>query len=558
VLRLFICSNRCTLLLISALFLMAAQFNQRAAADPGTAADENCPVSVATGASHGSLKVASSTKWQPVGGEIRFTLTELTSQPENVSVWFNWQDAHDQKTCAQSPRVQFISKSSVLGDSTKMENVYSAQLPPLDGDARNAPWIEGLKHWRFRNVVPLADMYVHANVKDDKGADALVIMVGSVGVSTPWLAFVIAIGLVAVAWGFLLSWAAARNVPGGKLLRVISTPHGVASLSQFQIMIWSTVIGAGIIYVMLISGNLIDIPTTTLGLLGVTGLTLIGSRLHANSDGTPQRLSPPGLVANPTVTGTPTSNTVVLSWTPPAGAEQPFSYTVQMRLSGAGSWSTVATDIGAPPYAVTGLAAATSYDFQIFAMNAGGAGPASLAVPATTLAAAPPGAVGPGQVTGLTAGANPEGTVSLQWAALNPAPSSYVVQYRPVGSLPWATYSNTANTPQIVLGLDAGTTVEFLVFAITGGVAGAPSTVVVATTASRMPQWSDLVMSGDGNVEIDLSRVQMLLFTSIAAAFTAMTLVNTGEIPDIPIGVLGLVGLTNGVYLASKTMGRSR
>jgi hypothetical protein len=542
--------------LISALFLIAAQFNQRAAADTGAVADAKCPVSVATSESLGSLKVESTTRWQPVDGEIHFRLTELTSQPENVSVWFNWQDAHDQKTCVQSTRVQFISKSSVLGDSTKIEIVYSARLPPLDGDSRNAPWVEGLKHWRFRNVVPLADMYVHANLKDDEGVDTLVLMVDSVGVSTPWLAFVTAIGLVAVAWGFLLSCAAARNVPGGRLLRVISTRRGVASLSQFQIMIWSTVIGAGIIYVMLISGNLIDIPATTLGLLGVTGLTLVGSKVHANSDGTPQRLSPPGLVSNLTVSGTPTSNTVVLSWTPPAGAEQPFSYTVQMRLSGAGSWSTVATDIGAPPYAVTGLAAATSYDFQVFAMNAGGAGPTSLVVPATTLAAAPPGAVGPGQVTGLTARANPEGSVSLQWAALNPAPSAYVVQYRPVGSLPWAIYSNTANTPQIVLGLDAGTAFEFLVIAITGGVAGTPSTVVVATTASRTPQWSDLVMSGDGNVEIDLSRVQMLLFTSIAAAFTGMTLVNTGEIPDIPIGVLGLVGLSNGVYLASKTLGR--
>jgi len=323
-------------------------------------------------------------------------------------------------------------------------------------------------------------------------------------------------------------------------------------------MIWSTVIGAGSIYVMLISGNLIDIPPTTLGLLGITGFTLVGSKLQANSDGTPQRLSPPGVVANLTVTGTPTSNTVVVSWTQPAGAEQPLSYTVQVRLSGAGPWSTVATNIGAPPYAVTGLVAATSYDFQVFAMNAGGAGPASLVVSATTAAAAAAPAAGPGQVTGLTATADPTGTVSLQWAALNPAPGAYVIQHRPAGNLPWATYSNTANTPQQVAGLDAGITFEFQVFAITGGVAGTPSSVVVATTASRTPQWSDLVMSGDRNVEIDLSRVQMLLFTSIAAAFTGMTLVATGEIPNIPIGVLGLVGLSNGVYFASKTIGQSR
>jgi hypothetical protein len=65
-------------------------------------------------------------------------------------------------------------------------------------------------------------------------------------------------------------------------------------------------------------------------------------------------------------------------------------------------------------------------------------------------------------------------------------------------------------------------------------------------------------MSGDTNVEIDLTRVQMLLFTSIAAAFTGMTLIDTGEIPDIPLGVLALIGLSNGVYLASKTVAQKQ
>jgi hypothetical protein len=37
-----------------------------------------------------------------------------------------------------------------------------------------------------------------------------------------------------------------------------------------------------------------------------------------------------------------------------------------------------------------------------------------------------------------------------------------------------------------------------------------------------------------------------------------MTLIDTGEIPDIPLGVLTLVGLSNGVYIASKMVGPSR
>jgi hypothetical protein len=217
-----------------------------------------------------------------------------------------------------------------------------------------------------------------------------------------------------------------------------------------------------------------------------------------------------------------------------------LSYTAQIRFSGAGAWRTVATDIGAPPYAVTGLDASTQYDFQVFAVNAAGASLPSPQVSASTAGPAAAAGAGLAQVTGLTAGSNSDGTVSLQWTALNPAPS------------------NTANTPQRVTGLDPGTTFEFQVFAIAGGGAGTPSSIVLVTTTPRTPQWSDLVMSGGQNVEIDLSRVQMLLFTSIAAAFTAMTLIDTGVIPDIPLGVLTLVGLSNGVYIASKMVGPSR
>jgi hypothetical protein len=127
------------------------------------------------------------------------------------------------------------------------------------------------------------------------------------------------------------------------------------------------------------------------------------------------------------------------------------------------------------------------------------------------------------------------------------------VQYRPTGSLAWATYSASANTPTLVAGLKPGTNFTFQIFGVTGGVAGTPSTLVSATTPPRIPQWRDLVRSSDGS-EVDLARLQMLIFTSIAAVFTGLTLFNTGTIPDIPVGELALVGVSNGVYLASKAV----
>src|SRR6202050_5395571 len=272
----FMQGTRASRSLIIVVAFFVGQLDQNAIAATEAPSHQNCVGQVVSDTPEGSLKVASTTRWEPVGGEILFTLKELPAEPRNVTVWFNWQDTSDASTCVQSPRVLFVGKSTTLGDATKIEYTYSARVPPLDVDAKSFPWIDGIRHWRFKNVVPLADVYVRADRKDDQSAVAPINMMGSVGVSTPWLAFVIAIGLVGVAWGFLLSWATARGVPGGRLLRVISTPHGVASLSQFQIMIWSTVIGAGIIYVMLISGNLIDIPGTTLGLLGVTGIALVG------------------------------------------------------------------------------------------------------------------------------------------------------------------------------------------------------------------------------------------------------------------------------------------
>jgi len=262
-------------------------------------------------------------------------------------------------------------------------------------------------------------------------------------------------------------------------------------------------------------------------------------------------------VTNMVVAGAPTDNSVVLNWTAPASAQAPFSYTVQMRLAGAGHWGNVASDIGGPPYAVAGLTMNTAYDFQVFAINAGGAGPTATLLNVMT-AAAPAGvaAGAPGQVTGVSARALSDQAIEVRWAALAPQPGSYTVQYRVAGTLPWATDSVDAVTPRAVARLDGGTAYEFQVFAATGGAAGAPSAVVAEKTFARNPSWSDLVMNDGDGTQVDLARLQMLVFTSIAAVFTGLTLFNTGAIPDIPVGELALVGVSNGVYLASKATGK--
>jgi cellulose 1,4-beta-cellobiosidase len=231
-----------------------------------------------------------------------------------------------------------------------------------------------------------------------------------------------------------------------------------------------------------------------------------------------------------------------------------------MRETGTLPWATVAPAIPAPPFAVTGLQANTVYDFQVYAVNGAGSGPPAvrLGVPTGAAAQPPPGA--PGPVVNLVAqpGAQADSQARLTWTGPAPAPQTYVVQYRTLGTLAWSTASGTAATPYTVTGLEGGTDYEFQVFAVNAGIAGQPSSIAALRTADRMPRWSDLVISGDGANEVDVTRVQMLLFTVIAAVFVAMKLLAESDIPDIPSGILTLMGLSNGVYLGAKFITGSR
>jgi hypothetical protein len=501
---------------------------------------------------HGTMQVQPGTRWQPVGGEVQFALTGMEKPPDNVTVYFAWEDERGKSDfCHRSPRVRLLPRTATTADTTYL---YAALVPSLD---TTGAWWVGSGHEKSTSTVPIVNVYVHGVIPVDANKPVAFILTDTLGISSPWIVYLIVIAFSALAFGLLTWWAHKRGLPGGWLLRIISSPNGVASLSQFQVFIWTAVIGVGVVYVMMLSGNLIDIPVATLGLLGVSGFALVGAKLQAGTDGSPQRIGAPGAVTSLAVAGAPTHNAVVLSWTAPASAQAPFSYTVQMRLAGAGHWGNVASDIGGPPYAVAGLDVNTAYDFQVFAINAGGAGPTAVLLNVSTAAAAAGAAAGaPGQVTGVDTRVLSDQAIELRWAALAPQPNSYTVRYRVAGTLAWATDSVAAVAPRTVAGLDGGIDYEFQVFAVTGGLAGAPSDVVVATTIVRRPRWSDLVMSEDSGTQVDLARLQMLVFTSIAAVFTGLTLFNTGAIPDIPVGELALVGVSNGVYLASKVAGK--
>jgi hypothetical protein len=68
------------------------------------------------------------------------------------------------------------------------------------------------------------------------------------------------------------------------------------------------------------------------------------------------------------------------------------------------------------------------------------------------------------------------------------------------------------------------------------------------------PQWSDLIIPDRSTGEIDVTRLQMLSFTLITAAFVLVKVVTDYEIPSIPANFLVLMGISNGVYVGGRSL----
>ena len=356
------------------------------------------------------------------------------------------------------------------------------------------------------------------------------------------------------SWALFFSWGRTAGVRGGLILSVISTPKGRASLSQFQIMVWTLLLATGLTYVMLLSKNLIDIPATALGLLGISGAATVGAKLKTGTGGAIAAPNAPGAVTGLTQQGNASASAVTLSWAPLAPADPTATFTIQRREHGTSPWSTINAAITTPPFTVNDLTPQTCYDFQVFASNVAGSGPASAPLEVTTGATPGLGAVAPDAVVGLAACSDkcPQGGIRLTWAGAAPAPTAHVVQYRHAGEWAWSTAGTATTSPYTVRGLEPGTDYEFQVFAMNQGRAGLPSPLVAARTDPRKPRWADLLVDDDNGTEINVTRLQMFLFTVIAAGFVALNLFYNEQIPAIPTGILTLMGLSNGVYLGAK------
>jgi hypothetical protein len=397
------------------------------------------------------------TVWRPRGAEVRFFIRGSggTVAVQSVQVCFAWSPT------SADPGTHYLISPLVRGISnTEGKIEYGATVPGLSSAE---PWWPrrpfGESAMRFTGlwIVPVANMQVLARVLLPGQNDAVpVAVVLPVGVTSVFGALVLVLVALGTALYVLYSFGRHRNLPGGDpFLKVISNRWGFASLSQFQIMLWTVVVGTAGIYVMALSGNLISITSGTLVLLGISGATTLLARLAPSKK-----------------LGSSDSN----------------------GNGDGGQNGSGAADIGADAHGVAvdaDLAAARSAASSVAAAATGDAdGAAAHAAAASAQAAR---------------------AVSAQTLADS------------------ARGSNVAHPAQ-----SARTT--------------------AAPFSLHAPRWSDLVVV-DGETdeeEIDVTRVQMLVFTVISAAFVAIKVLNSYEIPEIPSGFLVLMGISNGVYVTGK------
>jgi hypothetical protein len=219
--------------------------------------------------------------WQPPGGEISFTVRSFAQIPSDalVDVCFRWKHSgeHQDNYIVARPTHLDLTDSGRLLMVTVVVPVSLPKAPPrIGGDGEYA----GLY------LVPLADVRILVLGRNPAGSLVVVADVShAIGVTNPFWALLLAALTVLAAFA-VLSFVGRRRLRRagledvGLIIRIITTPDGYASLSQLQMVLWTFVVAASAVYVMVLAGELIEVTSGTLVLLGISGAVTVGSKLH--------------------------------------------------------------------------------------------------------------------------------------------------------------------------------------------------------------------------------------------------------------------------------------
>ena len=237
----------------------------------------------------GIVTVTAKKSWQPRGGEFTFVIETPTPIPTDalISVCFGWKHA-DKLT---NPKAFEESRPTriVKLDPDKKVITIAASVPELNGDpprsrADGEETEDDRRVYQGFSTVPVAD--VRILIYQPSGT-VVVDVLTAVGITRiGWAVFgALAAVLVALALLYLCSRIRQPQLAGANaFLRIIANERNYASLSQAQIILWTLVVGASAVYVMALSGDLIEITGGTLVLLGISGAATVATKWKSAID----------------------------------------------------------------------------------------------------------------------------------------------------------------------------------------------------------------------------------------------------------------------------------
>ncbi len=233
-------------------------------------ASDPCALPPGPSDGHAIVTVDPATSWQPRGGTILAELATPTgSTPPNALV-----------ACFAWPGAAATLRSTVLLRPTDKVGTTAIGVPVPDlvsargffDRVRHAGQSMGL------GLIPLAEMRL---VGLDASGDTVLDATRPVGVTSTLLSLVVAVGVAATGLLLVYWLRPARTANASFLLSAVETGSGRAGLAQAQILLWSFVVCVSAAYVMVLTGNLVDINTSTLELLGIAAVAVMGASIQA-------------------------------------------------------------------------------------------------------------------------------------------------------------------------------------------------------------------------------------------------------------------------------------
>ena len=322
---------------------------------------------------------------------------------------------------------------------------------------------------------------------------------------------------------------------------------------------WTFVIAGGGVYVMTLNGSLMPLTGTALVLLGVTGATAVLSSAAENRGGArPSSIRPPGALQKVVANAVPESSDLIVQWTPSETGGPVSLYNVSWTQVVVGAQKPDAGSIVTRDNIVrlTRLVSKADYIVSVNATNPGGPSQAVASEKTTTNDGGGDFSDIPGQYSNnaddkleVAEDKTSNTTIMLQRMPKD----GTMLQYRRLDSEDlWTSvmYPQTSGEARLysVSGLLSGVDYEFRVKVDDNGKWSKPITGLTRHT----PQWADIVSEPERPTEIELTRVQMLIFTVSTAIFVSFKVADGGAIPDIPNEYIWLMGISNGVYLGNK------